>query len=121
MNLNLLAMSAASLCVAGSSDAATPSIDVQRFLILAQGVAQARLADAEVDLSGRSVAVRGSVGEDGRILDLHVVRSSGSVDTDLCVERALARMSMGDVPARLGGASMTLLLGANVPSLTLNL
>jgi len=106
----ILAVGVAALLFAGSAvEAATSAL--QQFESRAEAQAQAKLGAAGVDLTGHSVAVRAIVDGDGRLAGVHVVRSSGSRDTDASVETALRKLAVADAPPALIGAAITLNLG----------
>jgi TonB family protein len=111
MKAQLLMLSAVGLLVAASSSHAATAPELQAFLDRAQAQAENRLDVAGVDLKGQPVAVRGSVDSEGKLRAIHVVRSTGSRDTDFAVEKALKRMSVANVPPLLVGGEVTLALG----------
>jgi TonB family protein len=108
MKAQLLMLSAAGLLFAASASRAAPS-ELQQYLDRAHAQADQTLAAASVPLPG-PVTVRAYVGGDGRLNNLHVVRSSGSRDTDYAVERALKRLAVAGAPTPLVGAAINLTL-----------
>jgi outer membrane biosynthesis protein TonB len=108
MKAQLLLLSAASLLFAASAHAA-PS-ELQQYLDRAHAQAHQTLAAASVPLNA-PVTVKAYVGGDGRLNNLHVIRSSGSRDTDFAVEQALKRLAVAGAPTPLVGASIKLTLG----------
>jgi hypothetical protein len=111
MRTLLLSLSAAGLLLAASTAQAVTSPEVRRFLDDGRAAADARLAKAGVSLDGRTADVRAVVGSDGRLMGLHVVRSSGSLETDAAIEKALNHMRVDGAPPLLGGAQVTLSVG----------
>jgi hypothetical protein len=111
MRTLLLSLSAAGLLLAAAATHAATAPEVRRFLEDGRVAADARLTKAGVALAGRTADVRAVVGSDGRLMGLHVVRSSGSLETDAAIEKALNRMRVDGAPALLGGAQVTLSLG----------
>ena len=109
MKTFLAASVAALLFVGSTAQAATSAL--QQFENRAETQALAKLGAAGVDLTGHSVAVRATVDSDGRLAGVHVVRSSGSRDTDASVETALRKLAVADAPPALIGAAITLNLG----------
>jgi TonB family protein len=108
MKAQLLALSAAGLLLASSAHAAPPS-DVQQFLDAAHRLGVERLQDAGVALGGQSLAVQGRVEGSGRLTGVHVVKSSGSLDTDARVTAALRRLNVAAAaPVALSGRDITL-------------
>jgi TonB family protein len=110
MQAQLLMLSAAGLLLASTAHAA-PSAEVRRFIDQTEAAADARLAERGVDLQGRTAAVRVTVGGDGRLYGVQVVRSTGSRETDDAIEDALRKLRVKDAPAMLSGAQVTLPLG----------
>lgn len=109
MKAQLLMLSAAGLLFAASASHAAPS-ELQRYLDRAHAQADHDLAAASVPLNA-PVTVRAYVGGDGRLNNVHVVRSSGSRDTDYAVERALKRLAVAGAPSPLVGSAIKLTLG----------
>jgi TonB family protein len=110
MKAQLLMLSAAGLLLASAAQAAPPA-DVQQFLDSAHRAAVVRLEKAGVALAGRPLAVRATVDGAGRFNGLHVVRSSGSSDTDAQATAALRRMAVDGAPYALAGRDVTLTFG----------
>ncbi|RAK59183.1 hypothetical protein DJ021_04895 [Phenylobacterium hankyongense] len=104
-------LSAAGLLLASAAQAAAPPRDVQQFLDSAHRTAVVRLEKAGVALAGRPLAVRATVDGAGRLYGLHVVRSSGSLDTDAQATAALRRMAVESPPYDLAGRDVTLTFG----------
>jgi len=111
---SLLVAGVGALLLAGSAAQAATS-PVQQFAGRAEAQALVKLSTAGVNLDGHPVAVRAVVDGDGRLNGVHVVRSSGSRDTDAAVEAALKKMVVADTPPALVGGAITLTLG-DVPS-----
>jgi hypothetical protein len=111
MRALLLSLSAAGLLLAAPTAHAATAPEVRRFLDDGAAAADARLAKAGVALAGRTADVRAVLGSDGRLMGLHVVRSSGSLETDSAIEKALNHMRVDGAPALLGGAQVTLSVG----------
>lgn len=109
MKAQLLMLSAAGLLFAASASHAAPS-ELQQYLDRAHAQADHQLAVASVPLTG-PVTVRAYVGGDGRLNNVHVIRSSGSRDTDFAVEQALKRLEVAGAPTPLVGAAIKLTLG----------
>ena len=102
----------AGLLFAASASRAAPS-ELQQYLDRAHAQADQTLAAASVPLTG-PVTVRAYVGGDGRLNNLHVVRSSGSRDTE---ETAIslsetARAVMAASTVRSPAAEMVFSTGA---------
>jgi TonB family protein len=110
MKAQLLMLTAASLLFAGASAHAAPASALDQFVDRAHVQADSRLAAAGITPAA-PVAVRATLGADGKLNGLRVTRSSGSRDTDYAVEQALKRMAVADAPAALIGANVTLTLG----------
>lgn len=111
----LLSLTAAGFLLSEPSHAATAP-EVRQFLDHSGQTANARLAKAGVSLAGQSAEVRATVGGDGRLMGLRVVRSSGSRDTDAAIEKALNRLQVEAPPALLSGAQITLPVGGGTAS-----
>jgi outer membrane biosynthesis protein TonB len=109
MKAQLLMLSAAGLLFAASASHAAPS-ELQQYLDRAHAQADRTLAAASVPLPG-PVTVKAYVGGDGRLNNVHVIRTSGSRDADFAVEQALKRLAVADAPAPLVGATIKLTLG----------
>ena len=109
MKAKLLMLGTAVLLAAAPAASAADRA-AQAFASHAQAVADARLADAAVALPAASTKVRGTIGSDGRLSNVHVVGSTGSRDTDYAVEKALRRLDVGSPPVMLVGADLTLSL-----------
>jgi TonB family protein len=107
----LLLAGAGALLLAATAAQAGPT-ELQRFQGQAEAQAQAKLGAAGVDLKGQPVEIRATVGGDGRLNGPHVVRSTGSRDTDAAVEAAVKKVSVADAPAALAGNTIVLTLGA---------
>jgi TonB family protein len=101
---------AGALLLAASAVQAAPSA-LQRFQTQAEAQASASLAAAGVDLKGQPVEIRATVGGDGRLNGAHVLRSTGSRDTDAAIEAAVKKVSVADAPPVLAGNSVVLTLG----------
>ena len=108
----LLSLTAAGFLLAAPSQAA-PAPEVRQFLDHSGQKANARLVKAGVSLAGQTADVRATVGSDGRLMGLRVVRSSGSRDTDAAIEKALNRLRVEAPPALLAGAQVTLAVGGS--------
>jgi len=114
MKAQLLMLSAVGLLMAGAAHAQPP--EVRRFLDDGRAAAEAKLAQSGVDLSGQTVAVRAVVTGEGRLNNLRVVRSTGSLEKDAAVAQALHRLRVEAPPVMLSGAEVTLMLGAAAPA-----
>jgi hypothetical protein len=79
------------------------------YLRGAERAAAERTATGAVRVD-RPMIVRGHVSADGRIYDAHVVGSSGSLETDVRVTRALRRLKTPEPPIALIGAAVRLSL-----------
>ena len=114
MKSHLLPFVAAAVLVAvpAANAHAAPPVEVRAYLDEAVAKADARLAEAGVDLSGQSVMVRATVSSDGRLNGLSIAETTGSRDTDAAVEAALKRLRVGPAPAQLAGRGVTLTLGS---------
>jgi TonB family protein len=110
----LLAAGVGALLLAATTatTATAATTPVQQFASRAEAQAQAKLSAAGVNLNGQTVAVRAVVDGDGRLNAVHVVRSSGSHDTDAAVETALRKLTVADAPPALVGGAITLNLGS---------
>jgi TonB family protein len=106
----LLSLTTAGFLLSEPTHAATAP-EVRQFLDHSGAAANARLAKAGVSLAGQTADVRATVGGDGRLMGLRVVRSSGSRDTDAAIEKALDRLQVEAPPALLSGAQITLPVG----------
>jgi len=106
---------ASALLLAASAVQAAPSA-LQRFQNQAEAQASASLAAAGVDLKGQPVEIRATVGGDGRLNGPHVLRSTGSRDTDAAIEAAVKKVSVADAPPVLAGNSVVLTLGDSAGS-----
>ena len=111
----LLSLTAAGFLLSEPARAATAP-EVRQFLDHSGQKANARLVKAGVSLAGQSADVRATVGGDGRLMGLRVVRSSGSRDTDAAIEKALNRLQVEAPPALLSGAQITLPVGGGTAS-----
>lgn len=109
MKAQLLMLSAAGLLFAASASHAAPS-ELQQYLDRAHAQADQKLAAASVPLNA-PVTVKAYIGGDGRLSNVHVIRSSGSRDTDFAVEQALKRLAVANTPAPLVGAAINLTFG----------
>jgi len=110
MKAQLLMLSAATL-LAAAAPATAADRQLQAFETHAQAAADARLAGAGVTLPAAITKVRGTIGSDGHLMNVHVVGSTGSRDTDYAVEKALKRLDVGQPPVMLVGADLTLSFG----------
>jgi hypothetical protein len=108
MKAQLIVLGAAGLLLASSVHAA-PRSDVQQFLDAAHRQGVERLQEAGVALGGQGVSVQGRVEGSGRLSSVHVVKSSGSLDTDARATAALRRLNAASVaPPVLSGRDITL-------------
>ena len=110
MNTRILALSAAGLLFAASASQAAVS-ELQHYTDKAQARAETLLRATGLDFNTQSVSVRATVGLDGRLSGLRVVRSSGSPDTDRAVETVLRKIVVADTPLGLTDGAVTLNVG----------
>ena len=101
---------AAALLVGQAAHASQPPREVQAYLQHASAVAAAKLETSGVALPADGVAIGARVASDGRLMGLHVVRSSGSLETDERAVAALRRFYAGEPPVFITGAEVTLAL-----------
>ena|SRR5579864_2973286 len=109
MKTHLLWVVGAALCVASASHAAPSESD--RYATHANARAQALLQARGIDTHGQGVSVRAEVNPDGRVTAVKVVRSSGSPETDLAVEKVLRSIVLADAPSGLMNGAVTLNVG----------
>lgn len=106
-------LAAAVLVVSPAAGAhAATNTQTRAFLDDAAASADARLANAGVNLAGARLKVRASFDADGRVNHLTVAESSGSLDVDAAVKAALKALEVGYVPPTLAGRNVILTLGA---------
>ena len=113
MKAQLLALAAGGLLFASAAQAEI-SPQSQGFFSEARQAADSRLAKEGVDLSGRTLAVRGHLGGDARLNGVKIARSSGSRDLDDAVVKALRNLKVS-APPGLVGRDVTLSLGGDAP------
>lgn len=112
MKAQLLMLSAAGLVLAaGSAGAAERHVD--RYIERASQAATAQAQAAGVPLAGEPISVKATVGADGRLNGLRVVRSSGSLETDQQATRALRLLKVAGPPSQIVGADVTLKVGGS--------
>lgn len=110
MKATLVVLAAAGLLLGVEGVRAAPAGLNQIYVAGVSAQADARLANAGVDLPGRTVKARGTLSGD-RLLGARVVESTGDLAVDRAVEDALRRMRTSPVPAELAGRDITLTLG----------
>lgn len=112
MKAQLVMLSAAGLLLAAAplSPALAGPADVERYVVATTAEAGERLTERSVDLSGRSLAIRGRVQAD-RLSGVRVVRSTGSAELDDQIVAALKNLRTEAAPVDLVGRELTLNLG----------
>ncbi|KQW73404.1 hypothetical protein ASE17_10825 [Phenylobacterium sp. Root77] len=112
MKAQLLVLSAAGLllAVAPFSTAAAGPADVQRYVASATTDVGERLTERNLDLAGKSFAIRGRVQAD-RLSGVRIARSSGSAELDDQIVAALKNLRTEAAPVDLVGRELTLTLG----------
>ena len=89
----------------------TPSPELRRYLRRAQTRAGNMLRRAGIDITAYTVAVRASVGSEGGVTDVQVVRSSGSWLVDDALAAVLGKILRSEPPPGLNDGAITLRLG----------
>jgi len=89
----------------------TPPPELRRYLRRAQTRAGNMLRRAGIDIAAYTVAVRASVGFEGFVTDVRVVRSSGSWLVDNALVAVLGKILRADPPPGLNDGAITLRLG----------
>ena len=103
----LLFAAAGALTFAANAQAANREVDA--YLQRASETATAQIAAAGVAAPG--LTIRARVDGDGRLTGVHVVGSSGSLETDQKTTQALRRLRVADPPVALIGAQVNLAVG----------
>lgn len=111
MKTSILMLSAAALLVASAAHAA-PSA-AQRFAETTESAAQSRLAEAGVDIAGRPIILKASVGGDRRLSSVKVLKSTGSRDLDDQAAKALRHLKLAEVPVEAVGRDITIVIDAS--------
>jgi len=106
-NSLLLFAAAGALTYAAHAQAANRDVDA--YLQRASETATAQVAAAGVDAPG--LKIRARVDSDGRLTGVHVVTSSGSLETDQKTSQALRRLRVATPPLALIGAEVNLAVG----------
>ena len=109
MKTRFLALSAAGLLFASASHAAVS--ELQQYTDRAQARAASLLRKTGLDFNAQPVSVRATIGLDGQLRGLQVVRSSGSPDTDRAVKTVLRRILLLNAPLGLTDGAVTLNVG----------
>jgi hypothetical protein len=109
MHTNLLVLSAAGLMLATGGVRADPNLMDRAYLASVAAQADARVANAGVQLPG-ALKVTGELS--GERLSGVRFKSTGDLATDDAVARALRKMPIVRPPAELSGRTITLTLGA---------
>ena len=107
----LLAGVSAILFAAGASHAAPSDSESDQYAQRANARAEALLQASGIDLRAQAVSVRASVGPDGRLTGLRVIRTSGSPDVDRAVAAVLRKIVLADAPVGLMDGAVTLNVG----------
>lgn len=110
MKATLVMLAAAGLLLGVEGVRAAPAGPNQIYLAGVSAQADAKLANAGVNLPGRTVRVRGTL-SGGQLVGARVVESTGDLAVDRAVEDALRRMRTAPIPAELSGRDITLTLG----------
>ena len=108
MNANLLVLSAAGLLLASSGAHADPNVINRIYLASVAAQAEARLANAGVNLPG-VLHVTGQLS--GERLGAVRFPTTGDPATDRRVDATLRKMPIAQVPAELSGRTVALTLG----------
>ena len=109
MKAQLVTLSAAALIFA-SGAAKAADRQSQAYAEQATAAAAEQLRTAGVAVPDRGLALRATVGADGRLNAVRVIRTSGSLEADLQVARALRLLKVERPPSHLAGADLTLRL-----------
>ncbi len=107
MKAQLLMLSAAGLLFAASASHAATS-DSERYAHWAQSRADALLRERGVDLRSTSASVEATIGPDGHLTGTHVIRSSGSRETDAAMTQTLRDVLFARAPLGLVNGAVTL-------------
>lgn len=121
MKAQLFVLSAAALTLGAAVSnpvAAAGSTFVQRFVADADAAAETRLTAEGVDLAGRTLIVKASVGSDRRLSSFQVLQSTGSRNLDDAAAKVLRNLRVTTPPVELLGRNITLTLGDGAPHTT---
>lgn len=110
MSTKLVVLAAASLLLSAEGVRAAPAAAYKLYVAGVAAQAEARLADAAVDLPTPTVQVRGVL-RDNQFDNVRLVRSTGDLNADRAIQQALRRLKVDPTPADLAGREVVLTLG----------